>query len=142
MAKKDFIIIIAGSRGFEDYDLLQQKCDKIVDKIKDTRNIIIRSGGAKGADKFGEKYARKRGFKVQRFIPDWRPNGVYDNSAGHKRNREMADGNDEYPAEAHALIAFWDFKSNGTKGMIDYAKKKGMQVRKINYTKYEDEVYP
>lgn len=29
---------------------------------------------------------------------------------------------------ADALIALWDGQSKGTKGMIDYAKKKGLEV--------------
>lgn len=134
--KTDFILIIAGSRGFENYKLLEKKCDKILQSVSQTRNIIIRSGGAKGADKLGERYAKKRGYTIQEFIPNWRPNGVYDKSAGHKRNREMADGNAQFRDKAHALIAFWDFESTGTKGMIDYATKKGLQVRAINYTQY------
>lgn len=136
-SKKDFILIIAGGRDFDNYKLLEKKCDKILSTLKNTRNIIIRSGGAKGADKLGERYAKKRGYTIQQFIPNWRPNGVYDNSAGHKRNREMADGNNEFSEPAHALIAFWDTVSTGTRGMINHAKKKNLQTRIINYTQYE-----
>ena len=42
-------------------------------------------------------------------------------AAGHARNRDMGD-------YADALIALWDGQSKGTKGMIDYAKKKGLEV--------------
>lgn len=134
--KIDFILIIAGSRDFDNYKLLELKCDKILSQLKDTRNIIIRSGGAKGADKLGERYAKKRGYTIQEFIPNWRPNGVYDKSAGHKRNREMADGNKEYPSRADGLIAFSINNSSGTAGMIQYATKKNLQVRTIHVEQY------
>lgn len=140
--KKDFIVIIAGSRGFNNYKLLEKKCDKILLKVAETRNVIIRSGGAAGADKLGERYAKKRKFEIQQFIPDWRPNGVYDKTAGHKRNRSMADGDDNYPESANALIAFSLHDSSGTRGMINYATKKGMQVRKIAVEDYENEGCP
>ena len=138
MSKKpNFILIIAGSRGFDNYKLLEYKCDKILSSLVDTYNVIIRSGGAKGADKLGERYAKKRGYTIQEFIPNWRPNGVYDNSAGHKRNRQMADGDNRYPAPANGLIAFSLNNSPGTQGMIDYATKKGVQVRTIHVENYD-----
>ena len=135
--KTDFIVIIAGTRGFDDYKLLKTKCDKILTKVSQTRNVIIRSGGAKGADLLGEKYAKERGFTLQQFIPEWRPNGVYDRAAGHKRNRQMADGDKGRPVPANALIAFWDSESPGTRGMIEYAENKDLRVRVIEYTHYE-----
>lgn len=131
--KESFIVIIAGGRDFFDFDLLVEKCDKILNGVRLTHNIIIRSGGAKGADSVGEAYADLRSYKVEHFIPNWYPNGKYDASAGHRRNREMADGNNEFPSKANGLIAFWDNRSKGTNGMIDYAKRKGLSVRVINY---------
>ena len=130
--KDKFIVIIAGGRDFFDFDLLVEKCDKILNSVKLSHEVIIRSGGAKGADSLGETYADLRGYKIERFIPNWYPNGSYDVSAGHRRNREMANGNNEYPIKANGLIAFWDNKSKGTSGMIDYAKGKGLSVRVIN----------
>ena len=131
--KEKFIVIIAGGRQFYDFDLLVEKCDKFFNSVRLTHDIIIRSGGAKGADSLGEDYAKLRGYEVQSFIPNWRPNGIYDGGAGHKRNREMADGNNEFNSKANGLIAFWDSKSKGTSGMIDYAKRKGLSVRIVNY---------
>lgn len=132
---EDFILIIAGSRDFTNKRLLYQKCDRVLSKI--TKNIVIRSGMANGADKLGVMYARDRGYDLEKFPANWYPNGVYSRSAGHKRNREMANGDNRYPAKANALIAFWDEKSKGTKGMIEYAEKRGLQVRVVNYTDYE-----
>ena len=75
------------------------------------------------ADRLGERYARERGYQIQRFPADWDGDG---SSAGPIRNAKMADN-------AHALIAFWDGHSRGTKNMIETAASKGPMVRAINY---------
>ena len=120
--KATFRVIIAGSRGFDDYAVLQTVCDNFLSPQKQTRNIVIVSGTAKGADALGEKYARERGYAVERFPADWQQ---YGKTAGPVRNRLMADN-------ADALISFWDGHSTGTQNMIMEAKKKGMVVRIYN----------
>lgn len=123
MGTTDFKVIIAGTRDFADYKLLKEKCDAILSNRRDDSNIVIVSGTARGADRLGERYARERGYRIERYPADWDRDG---NSAGPIRNAKMADN-------ANALIAFWDGKSRGTKNMIDTAKAKGLMVRTINY---------
>ena len=123
MSKPDFKAIIAGTRDFSDYELLRQKCDTILSSKKMACDIVIVSGTARGADRLGEQYARERGYRIERYPADWDRDG---NSAGPIRNAKMADN-------AHALIAFWDGNSRGTKNMIDLARTKGLAVRVINY---------
>lgn len=48
-------IVIAGSRGFEEYALLEQTLDRILDE--QTEPIELVSGHAKGADLLAERYA-------------------------------------------------------------------------------------
>ena len=114
-------VIIAGGRDFSDYNLLREKCDKILSQVKE--DIIVVSGTALGADTLGEKYALERGYQIVYFPANWR---LYGRGAGHVRNREMA----EY---ANSLIAFWDGKSPGTKNMIETAEKSGLKTRVIKY---------
>lgn len=120
-------IIIAGGRDFNNYDLVQDVLlDMYLHLISD--NIAVRDiqfvlGGAKGADSLGEKFADEYGFDKKMFIPDWQSQGK---KAGILRNHEMGD----YGTH---LVAFWDGKSRGTKDMIDYAKKKGLEVKVIRY---------
>lgn len=114
-------VIIAGGRDFQDYVLLQEKCNNILSTIKD--KIIIVSGCAKGADLLGERYGNELGHQIVYFPANWR---LYGSGAGPVRNREMA----EY---ADCLIAFWDGQSKGTKNMIEEASKKGLKTRIINY---------
>ena len=122
MIKSTFRVIVAGSRGFDDYAVLQTVCDNFLSPKKQTHNIVIVSGTAKGADSLGEQYARERGYTVERFPANWQQ---YGKAAGPIRNRQMADN-------ADAIIAFWDGLSKGTQNMIMEAKKKGMAVRIYN----------
>lgn len=111
-------VIIAGSRNFDNFELLKNKCDLILS------NVIVDeivSGTAKGVDMLGEKYANYKNFKIMRFPADW---DVFGKRAGFLRNEEMA----KY---ADALIAFWDGESKGTKHMINLANKYNLKVRVV-----------
>lgn len=117
-------IIIAGGRSFNNYELLKERCDHYLSKaIMNKDNIIIVSGTANGADKLGEKYAQEKGFTIERHPAKWKELGK---KAGYVRNKEMAE-------VSHALIAFWDNKSRGTKHMIDLAKERKLHVRVVSY---------
>ena len=57
-------VVVAGSRNFNDYELLKKELNKI--------NITeLISGGARGADKLGEKYAKENNIKIIRILPEW-----------------------------------------------------------------------
>lgn len=108
-------VIIAGSRGFNDYNKLKYEVDKIIGNKKD---VTIISGRARGADRLGERYAKERGIPVIYFPANW---DRYGRSAGIIRNTEMAK-------HADVLIAFWDGESRGTRHMIQTAQKYGLKV--------------
>jgi len=113
-------VIIAGSRCFNDYDLLKKKCDRI---LKNQNNITILSGMAKGADTLACKYAEENGYELEKHFAEW---GIYGKKSAILRNKKMGD-------LADSLIAFHDGRSRGTAHMIDYAKKKELNVRVINF---------
>jgi len=85
--------------------------------------IAIITGGTKGADKLGEKYADERGFWKRSFPLNFEKFG---DNAAYIRNEEMVE-------EGDALIAFWDGKSSGTKNLIEMAEKKGLQVKVVYF---------
>ena len=118
-----FKVIIAGGRDFSDYPLLKEKCNNILSSRAEKQKIVIVSGTAKGADSLGEQYAKEKGYAIERYPADWNTNGK---AAGIIRNGVMAD-------HADALVAFWNGRSQGTKNMIETARKKGLAVRTINY---------
>jgi YspA, cpYpsA-related SLOG family len=113
-------IIIAGSRNFNDYQLLYGEVEKYLDGNLD---VVIVSGAAKGADTLGERYAADKGIPLKRYPADWAKNGK---AAGPIRNEQMAQN-------ADTLIAFWDGGSRGTKNMIDVAQKHGLLVKVIYF---------
>ena len=83
------------------------------------------SGGAAGADKFGEIFAEVANVPVKLFLPDWKKHGK---SAGFKRNKEMV----EY---ADAVICFWDSHSRGTQHTIELTEKadKPLTIWRVDY---------
>jgi hypothetical protein len=119
----NFKVIIAGSRGFSNYKLLREQCNKYLREKRKTSNIIIVSGHARGADTLGEKYAQDEGFALEIYPAQWKKLGK---QAGYRRNEQMAE-------VADALIAFWDGSSKGTKHMIDIMREKNQLVRVVEY---------
>ena len=125
-------IITAGSRDFNNYDLLKTTVENIIIyeiEPGGISNIKIISGTARGADRLGEQFAKQFHYDVVRFPANW---DRFGKSAGYIRNEEMAkyaveDGN------RGVLVAFWDGESRGTKHMIDLANKHGLEVHVVKY---------
>lgn len=107
--------IVAGSHRFDDFPLLRTYLDFF---FHDQPPSIILSGGARGADKLGERYAISEGIAINLYPANWDKYGV---SAGYKRNEEMAKNGDR-------LIAFWDCNSIGTKHMIELAETYKLEI--------------
>lgn len=116
-------VIIAGTRNFQDYRLLKEKISFYLSNTPG--DIIIFSGGCAGADKLGERYAREHKIEVKKFPADWKR---YGKGAGPLRNQQMAN-------EATHCILFWDGISKGTKVMHELAKRAGLKIRVVNYSK-------
>lgn len=111
-------LIIAGSRDFDNYELLKQT---VLPYLNDIEEII--SGTARGADSLGEQFAKEFNIPVRQFPADW---NAYGKKAGYLRNVQMAKN-------ATACIVFWDGKSRGTQHMINIAKQYGLKLKIIIY---------
>lgn len=117
------LIIVCGSRDFDDYNLLESV---LTDELKKCPNPQIISGGAKGADRLAILYAHRTRTPLHIFFADWE---AYGKAAGFIRNTEMLDfAVDEGLPE---VIAFWDGRSKGTAHMIKIAKKKNVPVKTV-----------
>jgi hypothetical protein len=116
-------VIIAGGRDFDDYEYACEELDYFFNLLATVPMVV--SGGARGADRIGEKYAIDNEMKMRQFPAEW---DKYGKSAGYRRNVDMANFSE-------ALVAFWDGKSKGTKHMIDIAIEKGLLVQVVRYTK-------
>jgi hypothetical protein len=115
-------IIIAGSRTFDDIDLLFQTMDELVHKQK-LKQVVILSGHANGADIFGEEWAWKRGHSYEVYRPNW---DKFGNAAGPIRNTEMV-------SKADAIVAFWDGESRGTADVLRKARKAKLKVKVVRF---------
>lgn len=112
-------VIIAGSRNFNNYSLVQKAIDESEMEI-----TTVISGNARGVDLLGERWANENNIPLEIYPADWKPahlNGKTDRSAGYKRNALMAE-------HADGLVAIWDGESKGTRHMIDIAVKNKLRV--------------
>lgn len=113
-------LVIAGGRTFNNYTGMAKALDKLLVNHTD---VTVISGGARGADKLGERYAKERGYKLHVELAQW---DKYGKSAGYKRNEVMAK-------MATHVVAFWDGESRGTKHMIELAKKYDCKLKVGRY---------
>lgn len=106
-------LIIAGSRTIS--PSIKEIADYVYEFNIGITEII--SGGAKGVDTCAEKYALAADQPLKIFHAEW---DKYGKSAGHKRNKQMAEYGD-------ALLLIWNGTSKGSanmkKNMIDLGKK-------------------
>ncbi len=106
-------IVIAGCRNYTDYPKAEIFISQCLENFSPCNKIIILSGGCRGADALGERYATEHGLPVIRFLPNWQR---YGKRAGPIRNRAMVDACD-------AVICFWDGNSHGTHSLISYTNQ-------------------
>lgn len=104
-------VAVIGSRTFNDYELVKETLSTF------TISLLV-SGGAKGADSLGERYANENNIETLIFKPDWKKHGP---AAGPLRNTDIVNN-------ADTIIAFWDCESRGTKDSITKAEKLGKEV--------------
>lgn len=122
--KKEYKLVIAGSRNFQDYPMLAEVVDEhLKEKIRN-HEITIISGTAKGADRLGERYAQERGFHLEHYSAAWERFG---NAAGPIRNAQMVKAADE-------VIVFWDGESAGTKNIIASAQASNVPCTVIRFS--------
>lgn len=133
-------LIIAGTRTFNDYELLELETARFMQENNLKLPISIVSGKAKGADSLGETFAKKFGFPIIEMPADWdKIKGVspvyikynkfskpYNSRAGHDRNEEMAK-------ISKYCIIFHDGKSKGSLNMKENCEKYDLTYKIIKY---------
>ena len=108
-------VAVIGSRTFNDYELVKETLTKL-------DITLLVSGGAKGADSLGERYASENNITTLIFKPDWERHG---RGAGMIRNTDIVKNSD-------IVVAFWDGSSKGTLDSIRKVEKlnKGLMIIK------------
>lgn len=110
-------IIIAGSRTIINMNLLIKAIKLSSFEITSTDEIV--SGGARGVDTLGEKYAKQHNIKLTIFKPNWDKYGI---KGGVIRNTQMSRYAD------CAIVVHC-----GSKGSIDMINK----MKKLNKPVFE-----
>ena len=108
-------IVVAGCRNYYNYEEANVFIEYCIKKNCPNDTVILLSGGCRGADALGERYAKENGLSVEYYPAEWEK---YGKAAGPIRNQIMVD-NCDY------VVCFWDNKSKGTKSLINYTKKTG-----------------
>ena len=98
---------MVGSRDFDNINLMHDVLSQ-----RYGTDIHIVSGGARGADKLAEQYAKEHDLEITVLKPDWKK---YRKGAGLIRNTAIVELADE-------VCAFWNGQSKGTQDSIEKAK--------------------
>lgn len=106
-------VAVVGSRTFKNYPLLESTLNEY-----EITHIV--SGGAEGADKLSELYARQRNIPTTIYRPNWK----LGKGAAFLRNTTIVEDSD-------MVVAFWDGESNGTRDSINKAKKMNKVCRVV-----------
>ena len=106
-------VIVCGGRFFNDL----RRLESMLDSIFSEREVTIITGGAPGADRMANQWARSRGHKAEVYRADW---NRYGNAAGPIRNKEMLD------TGVDMVIAFPG--DRGTANMVKIAREAGVLV--------------
>jgi hypothetical protein len=99
-------VAVIGGREFKDYELLKRTLEPFL-----ITKII--SGGARGADKLSERYAKEKGLPTEIYLAQW---DLFGKKAGFLRNTTIIENSE-------LVVAFWDSKSRGTRDSIGKANK-------------------
>jgi len=102
-------LAIVGSREYSNYDETCEIIDFFAKRFKLTEIV---SGGARGADTLGKRYAVEHEISYKEFPALW---DTYGKRAGFLRNRQIVEYSD-------MILAFWN-GSKGTKNTIDICKE-------------------
>lgn len=127
-------VIIAGGRDFTDYEKLRKAIAQSGWLITE-----VVSGGAKGADSLGERWARENNIPVKKFPADWnnlKQKGAvvktnkwkkqYNANAGFFRNKQMAQYLSKEHPECRGVILMEG--GNGTADMKKQAKAHDIMI--------------
>lgn len=115
-------LAIVGSRTFNDYATLNMILNKFKSEYS-LKYIQIISGGARGADAFGERYANINNIPTKIFRADW---NKYGKKAGIIRNVAIIKNCD-------ICIAFWDGESHGTAHDLELCNKHDKECWVYNF---------
>lgn len=115
-ATREVCVAIVGSRDFADRALLDATMDAFVREHGAPTGVV--SGGARGADTLGQRWAQARGVPCTVLAPEWAKHG---RSAGFRRSADIV-------AAATHVVAFPHPRGSGTQHTVELARRRGLPV--------------
>ena len=120
-------VIITGTRAFNDYELLKEKCDIFLSTLlggsDSDDEITIITGDDGNAEELAQQYAAENEYPVVVYPLDV---DKYGPIAGTIRDAAMVD-------VANCAICFWNGNSKGVKTTITLCKQKDITCEVIKY---------
>lgn len=116
-------LAIVGYREYTDYEQFKKHVD---DYTKELKISEIVSGGCRGTDQMGERYAKEKGYRILVFTPEW---GKYPWKSKGKLAYTMRDK--QIAEYCTHMIAFPSTKGKGTQLTIKFAQQAGKQVNVV-----------
>jgi len=130
MSAIDQVILITGSRNWEDQELIRSALLPYANKT-----VLLIHGDCRGADKLAGEVAEELNFQLSVAPANWK---LYGRAAGPIRNKEMVTQAKKFQESGISTIvlAFHDslHLSKGTKSCVEMAIKAGLT---ISYQKHE-----
>lgn len=120
-----FVLLIAGTRTYEDYLEFSTICDRMLSRQD---HIMIVSGGANGTDSMAKRYAKDHDIPIKEFQAEW---DKYGKSAGYIRNKAMHEYISHYMKRG--VLLFWDGESHGTKHSIQLSAQYNNPIKIYNF---------
>lgn len=114
-------ILVCGGRNFDNSKLFFDTMMEHVGQCM-PEHITIIEGGARGADRMAQSFAKHNGCQLETYKANW---DKYGKGAGYIRNKQMA-----VEGKPDLVIAFPGGK--GTSSMIDIAIQQGIEVVLVN----------
>jgi len=100
-------VIIAGGRHFNNYPMLSNYADKLLERRRAAGDdIVIISGHCYGTDLLGERYARERGYRLEIFEAKWSriwASGRAKEKCGNGRTRRRFNSYVGRPEQGHKV---------------------------------------
>ena len=119
--KRWLVILVCGGRDYDDEPVFDHLMDALLAGFKEHSpgaELVIVHGGARGADKLADLWAKSRKVPVVACPADWKTHGK---AAGMIRNLEMLK-----KWKPQVVIAFPG--GRGTAHMVSIARKAGVRV--------------
>jgi hypothetical protein len=112
-------VLVCGGRTYADREALFRALDDVHMRVGPV--TLIMHGGATGADRLGEAWAKAHGIAVDRYPAEWR---IWGPSAGPRRNQHMLE-----TGRPDLVVAFEG--NRGTADMVRRARAANVDIIEV-----------